>query len=89
MVKDVKGNKKGFYKYISSKRKARKNVVPLLNWHGDLVTKTMVQAEIFSAFFASIFTGKTILQESQVPDTMEKVWSKQDVPLVEEDQVRE
>ncbi|GAB0210390.1 mitochondrial enolase superfamily member 1 [Grus japonensis] len=30
---DVKDNKKGFFKYISSKRKARENVGPLLNEH--------------------------------------------------------
>ncbi|KAK4806997.1 hypothetical protein QYF61_000326 [Mycteria americana] len=33
--------------------------------------------------------GKTSLQESQAPEARGKVWSKEDVPLVEEDLVRE
>jgi len=31
LAKDVKKNKKGFFKYISSKRRIRDNVGPLLN----------------------------------------------------------
>jgi len=33
--------------------------------------------------------AKADLQESQAPETMAKVWSKEGAPLVEEDQVRE
>ncbi|GAB0185935.1 mitochondrial enolase superfamily member 1 [Grus japonensis] len=85
---DVKDNKKGFYKYIGDKRKTRENVGPLLNEMGDLVTLNMEKAELLNAFFASVFTSKTELQESQVPENRGKGWSKQVVPLVEEDQVR-
>lgn len=42
-----------------------------------------------SAFFNSVFTSKTGLQKSHVPETRKKVWSKEDVCLVEEDLVRE
>ena len=35
------------------------------------------------------FTSKTCLQESQVSESRRKGWSEKDVPLVEEDQVRE
>jgi len=38
LARDVKNNKKGFFKYISSKRKTRDNVGPLLNEVGVLVT---------------------------------------------------
>jgi len=38
LTRDVKNNKKGFFNYISSKRKARDNVGPLLNEVGVLVT---------------------------------------------------
>jgi len=31
LARDVKNNKKGFFNYISSKRKARDNLGPLLN----------------------------------------------------------
>lgn len=51
---------------------------PLLNGAGDLVIQDMVMAEVFNAFFASLFTGKTGLQESQVPEKNVKVWRKED-----------
>ncbi|KAK4826654.1 LOW QUALITY PROTEIN: hypothetical protein QYF61_010639 [Mycteria americana] len=53
LVRDVKNNKKGFYKYIGQKGRLGKI--------------------------------KIGLQESQVPETRGKGWSKEDVPLVEED----
>ncbi|GAB0209695.1 mitochondrial enolase superfamily member 1 [Grus japonensis] len=57
---DVKDNKKGFFKYISSKRKTRENVGPLLN------------------------------EPSGIPDPGgDKLWRKEDFPLVEEDRVRD
>jgi len=37
LARDVKNNKKGFFNYINSKRKARDNVGPLLNEAGVLV----------------------------------------------------
>lgn len=40
------------------------------------------------SFFVSVFARKTSLQESHVPETRKKNWSKEDVPLVEENQVR-
>ncbi|KAK4810525.1 hypothetical protein QYF61_004488 [Mycteria americana] len=88
-ARDVKGNKKGFYEYIGDKRKTRENVVPLLNEMGHLVLQDMEKAEVQNAFFASVFTSKTGLQESQAPETRGKGWNKADVPLVEQDQVRE
>lgn len=39
LVRDVRGNKKGFYRYINSKRKVRGYVGPLLNGAGELVTE--------------------------------------------------
>ncbi|GAB0180066.1 mitochondrial enolase superfamily member 1 [Grus japonensis] len=63
LARDVKDNKKGFFKYISSKRKARENVGPLLN--------------------------EASPQESQTLEVGEKVWRKEDLPLVKEDRVRE
>lgn len=38
---DLKGKKKGFYKYFSSKRQIRGNMDPLLNGTEELVTKNM------------------------------------------------
>lgn len=58
----VQGNKKGFCKCISSRRKTWKNVDLLLNGSGGLLTKDMEKADVFNAFFASFFTDKTGLQ---------------------------
>jgi len=46
---DVKDNKKGFFKYISSKRKSRDNVGPLLNEVGTLVTEDAEKVELLNA----------------------------------------
>jgi len=45
LARDVKDNKKGFFNYISSKRKTRENVGPLLNKVGVLVTEDAEKAE--------------------------------------------
>lgn len=57
----------------------------LLNWHEDLATKNMMKAEIFSAFFALDFTGKTDFQEPQLPVIRRKIWSSEDLPSVKKD----
>ena len=88
-VRDVKGNKKGFYKYTCSKRRAGKKVDPLLNGAGALVAKDMEKGKVFNSFFLSVFTGKSSLQESQAPESRGKVWSKEDLPSLEKVQVRE
>jgi len=55
LVREVKCNKKGFFKYVSIKRKTRKNVSPLLSEVGNLVMEDTEKAELSNAFFASVF----------------------------------
>lgn len=38
-MRDKNSNKKGFYRYIGSKRKIRENMSLLTNGAGDLMTK--------------------------------------------------
>ena len=60
-----------------------------MNTAGALVKQNMEGAEVLNAFFTSVFTGKTALQESKALDTRGEVWRKEDLHLVREDQVRE
>ena len=61
----------------------------LLDGAGTLARENTERAKVLHAFFISVFTGETGLQESQAPKTRGKVWSKEDLPLVQESQVRE
>ncbi|KFV00164.1 hypothetical protein N340_13736, partial [Tauraco erythrolophus] len=54
LARDIKGNKKSFYRYISDKRKTKENVDPLWKETGDHMEK----AEVLHDFFASVFTDK-------------------------------
>jgi len=62
LARDVKDNKKGFFKYISSKWKTRENVERLLNEVGVLVMEE--KAQLLNACFASVFTAKASPQET-------------------------
>lgn len=85
LPRDATSNKKGSSKYISGKEKTRENAGPLLNEAGDLVRQDVEKAGVLNAFFASVFTSKTSLKKSQVPDTGGEVWSTEGAPLLEED----
>ncbi|PKU39453.1 rna-directed dna polymerase from mobile element jockey- hypothetical protein [Limosa lapponica baueri] len=89
LARGVKVKKTGFFKYIGGKRKMRENVSPLLNETGAMVTEDAEKAELLNAFFASVFTAQGSPQEFHTLKETEKVWMKEDFPLVNEDQVRE
>jgi len=77
LARDVKGNRKGFYK---CKRETRENMGPLLKRAGYQMTNHTEAAKVLSAFFASDVTDKTGPQEPQTSETRGKVWSKEDYP---------
>jgi len=72
LARDVKNNKKGFFNYISSKRKTRDNVGPLLNEVGVIVTEDVEKAELLNAAFASVLSSKAGPQESQALEVREE-----------------
>ncbi|GAB0183613.1 mitochondrial enolase superfamily member 1 [Grus japonensis] len=89
LARDVKDNKKSFYRYVSDKRRMRKNVGPLRNETGDLVTQDMEKAEVLNDFFASVFTGKCLSHTAQVTEGKGRDWENAEPPTVGEDQVQE
>ncbi|KFQ50852.1 hypothetical protein N333_11838, partial [Nestor notabilis] len=56
--RDIKGKRKGFYKYVTNKRQTRDNVGPLQDETGELAALDLDKAEVLNDFFASVFTGK-------------------------------
>ena len=53
MARDVKGNKKGFYRYIGSKRNTTENASLLLNVVGNFLTKE--KDEVLNVIFTLVF----------------------------------
>jgi len=74
LARDVKDNMKGFFKYISSKRKTRENVRLLLNEVGAVVAEDTEKAEPLNAAFDSVFTVKAGPQASQALGVREEAW---------------
>ena len=89
LARHVKGNKKGFFKSISSKRNTEGTVGPLLIKEGALVMQDAEKAELLNAFFALTFTAKAGPQASQPPEERGQIWRKEDLSLVEKDWVRD
>ncbi|GAB0204964.1 hypothetical protein GRJ2_002962000 [Grus japonensis] len=89
LARDVKDNKKSFYRYVSDKRRTRENVSPLQKETGDLVTQDMEKAEVLNNFFASVFTGKGLSHTAQVTEGKGRDWENAEPPTVGEHQVRE
>ncbi|KAK4828998.1 hypothetical protein QYF61_001754 [Mycteria americana] len=54
----VKDNKKHFFKYISSKRRAKENLQSLVDGGGNTVTKDEEKAKVLNTFFASVFNSR-------------------------------
>ncbi|CAM5163476.1 unnamed protein product [Eretmochelys imbricata] len=86
LARDVKSNKKGFFRYVSNKKKAKESVGPLLNEGGNLVTEDVEKANVLNAFFASVFTNKVSSQTTALGST---AWGGGDQPSVEKEVVRD
>ncbi|GAB0178237.1 mitochondrial enolase superfamily member 1 [Grus japonensis] len=89
LTRDVKGNKKTFYRYVSDKRKMRENVGFLCKETGDLVTWVMEKDEMLNNFFASVFTSKCSSHTAQATEGKGRDWENKELPTVGQDQVHD
>jgi len=70
MVKNVKNNKKGFFKYIGQKRQAKEGVPPLIDEKGGLASRDMEKAKVLSEFFAFVFIDSQVSNASHGPEIL-------------------
>jgi len=89
LARDVKDNKKGFFNYISSKRKTRDNVGPLLNEAGVLVTEDAKKVGVIECLLCFSLQCQGRPCESQALEVREEAYREDDLSLVEEDCVRD
>ncbi|CAM4592414.1 unnamed protein product [Caretta caretta] len=86
LARDIKSKKKGFFRYVGNKKKAKESVGPLLNEGGNLVTEDVEKANVLNAFFASVFTNKVSSQTAALGTT---AWGVDGQPSVEKEVVRD
>jgi len=89
LARNIKVNKRSFYRYISDKRKTGENVSPLCKETGDLITQDTEKTEVANHFFASVITGKCSSHTAQVADSKGRDWENEELPTVGEDQIQD
>ena len=68
MVRDVKNNKKTFYRYTGQKTQAKTGVPSLVHVKGELASMDKVKAEVLNELFALVFTGGQDSSFSHIPE---------------------
>ncbi|KAK4810960.1 hypothetical protein QYF61_014432 [Mycteria americana] len=80
LASTVKDNKKGFLKYVNSKRRIRDNIGPLLDEVGHLTNRDVDKAETFNAFFASVFNTDNGSWDPRNPLLEDRDWGDDKLP---------
>ncbi|KAK4822092.1 hypothetical protein QYF61_009792 [Mycteria americana] len=84
----VKDNKKLFFKYISSKRRAKENLQPLVDRGGNTVIKDEEKAELLNAFFASVFNSRANCSlGTQPPESEDRDGDQNGDPIIQGEMV--
>ena len=76
----VKDNKKGFLKYVNSKRRIRDNIGPLLDEVGHLTNRHIDKVETFNAAFASVFNTDDGPWDPRSPVLEDHNWGDDKLP---------
>jgi len=87
--RDVKNNKKGFYRYVSRKKMVKESVPLLMSETRKLVTADEEKADVLNNLLASVFTGNLSPHPSRVDGWHEGDQQGKIPPAVREDQVRD
>ena len=88
LARDVKNNKKGFFRYIGQQRKMKETVLSVMSETGDLATTDMEKAEVLKKFFASVCTGKGSSHATQFTESKGRDWENEALTTIGEDQVQ-
>ncbi|KAK4816253.1 hypothetical protein QYF61_013887 [Mycteria americana] len=84
----VKDNKKYFFKYISSKRRAKENLQPLVDRGGNTVIQDEEKAEVLNAFFASVFNSRANCSlGTQPPELEDRDGDQNGTPIIQGEMV--
>ena len=57
LVRDMKDNRKVFYRYVCRKRQAKESVPPLIDEDRAVASSDMEKAEVLNKCFALVFPG--------------------------------
>lgn len=66
LATSVGDNKKFSFKYVNRKRRTGENIYPLLDGEGHLTDKDIGKAEMFNAYFSSVFNAEGGFQDPWV-----------------------
>ena len=88
LARDLKDNKKGFYRYIGRRRQAKESVPPLMNGNWWLASSDIGKAEVLSECFASDFTGGQASRVCQDHELLGEGVGSGFCPIVTVEQVR-
>ena len=72
LMRDVKDNKKGFYRYIGRRRRAKESVPSLMKGNGELASSDIEKAEVLNECFASVFRSGQASHVYQDPEPLSK-----------------
>ncbi|KAK4832343.1 hypothetical protein QYF61_021872 [Mycteria americana] len=85
----VSDNKKGFFKYVNSKRRSKGNIGPILVEDGHLTNMDEEKADAFKAFFASAFNNTDRPWAVQSAELEDYKCGNSDFPFVDTEFMRD